>query len=178
MPAITYDIDDPDIDDIYLAPPIRYPDGVHRIKMGCNTSNESWPTTLAEVVGWFRHGESDRDLEPMQRAMRGLLPGIEILDVTTHRCIVTYTPSGFPMIDHAPGDEHRRVVVVAVGGNGTGAQGSDTLGRLAAGVVHDGRWPQGFERKVFSARTQWDAPTVRLSKAQRRARRDQSADTA
>ena len=177
MPAITYDIDDPDIDDIYVAPPIRYPDGRYRIKMGCNTSNESWPTTLDEVVAWFRCGDSDLDLERMGRALRGLLPSIELIDMTTHRCIVTYTPSGYPTIDHAPGDEHRRVVV-AVGGNGTGAQGSDTLGRLAAGLVHDGRWPDDLERDGFRTRVRWDEPSGRMSNAQRRAREDQSTDTA
>ncbi|MFW2334051.1 NAD(P)/FAD-dependent oxidoreductase [Ilumatobacter sp.] len=177
MPAITFDVDDPDLDDIYLAPPIRYPDGRCRIKMGGNTANESWPATLDEVQAWFRSGESDRDLEPMERALRKLLPGIELGDVTTHRCIVAYTPSGYPTIDGAPGDAHGRIVV-ATGGNGTGAQGSDTLGSLAAGLVHDGSWPDELDRSVFGARRRWEAPAARLSNAQRRARGDQSADTA
>lgn len=177
MPVVTYDIDDPDIDDIYMTPPILYPDGLYRIKMGCNTANESWPTSLDELTAWFRHGDSDADMAPMERALRGLVPGVDLGDVSTHRCIVTYTPSGYPTIDHAPGDEHGRLVV-AVGGNGTGAQGSDTLGRLAAGLVHDGRWPDEFERNDFTTRRRWCAPTRRVSKAQRRARSDQPADTA
>jgi sarcosine oxidase len=177
MPVITFDVDDPDLDDVYLAPPIRYPDGRYRIKMGCNTANESWPASLHEVSAWFRSGESDRDLEPMERVLRRLLPVIEFGDIATHRCIVTYTPSGYPTIDRAPGDEHGRIVVAA-GGNGTGAQGSDTLGSLAAGLVHDGSWPDELDRSVFGARHRWDAPSGRLSNAQRRARGDQSADTA
>lgn len=177
MPAITYDIDDDDVDDVYLAPPLRYPDGVHRIKMGCNTANETWPCDFAEVVEWFRHGDSDRDLEPMERALRSLVPRVELLDVTTHRCIVTYTPSGYPTIDHAPADEHRRVVV-AVGGNGTGAQGADALGQIAAGLAVDDRWPDGIDRDLFRVGQDWDARVDRLSNAQRRARERQPGDTA
>lgn len=177
MPAITYDIDDDDIDDVYLAPPLRYPDGVHRIKMGCNTANETWPAGLAEVLEWFRHGDSDRDLEPMERALRSLVPRVELFDVTTHRCIVSYTPSGYPTIDHAPGDEHRRIVV-AVGGNGTGAQGADALGEIAAGLAVDDRWPDDIERGVFRVGQDWNARVDRLSNAQRRARERQPGDTA
>jgi len=177
MAAITWDIDDPDIDDIYLAPPLRYPDGVYRVKMGSNTTNESWPTTLDEVGDWFRNGESDADLEPMERALHTLLPGFGFGELTTHRCIVAYTPSGYPTIDRAPGDDSGRVFV-AVGGNGTGAQGSDELGCLGAGLVFDGRWPDELERDVFGAHHRWDEPSRRSSNARRRARDAQSADTA
>lgn len=175
MPVITYEIDHPELDDIYLAPPVRYPDGTHRVKMGCNTANESWPITVGEVRAWFRSGDSDLDLEPMESALRALLSGIDLGRATTHRCIVTYTPAGYPTIDVAPGDDHGRIVVAA-GGNGTGAQGSDALGRLAAGLVHDGRWPDEVERGGFRTGHRWDDPAVRLSNAQRRAR--QSDDTA
>jgi sarcosine oxidase len=181
MPSVGYDIDDPDIDDIYMAPPIRYPDGMFKIKMGCNSAGEQWPERLEEVQAWFQSGASDDDLPSMERALRTLLPTVDFIDVTSHRCIVTYTPSGYPTIDAAPGDQTGRLFVAA-GGNGTSAQGSDTLGRLAAELVLDGTWTDDLPRQPFLATNQWDSNTDtetatdgqgtrRLSKAQARAAR-------
>ncbi len=168
MPVASWDIEDPEIDDIYLAPPIRYPDGVDRIKMGCNTASESWPTTLEDIQAWFRSDGPGQEQPAMERALRSQLPGVAIGAVSSHRCIVTYTPSGYPTIDAAPGDTSGRVFV-ATGGNGGGAQGSDTLGWLAAGLLHDGRWMEGLDRAPFLATNRWgDSPSAR-SKAQERA---------
>lgn len=168
MPGIGYNIDDPDIDDIYMAPPLLYPDGTYKIKMGCNTKGELWPATLAEVQAWFQQGDSDQDKAAMVRAIQQILPTVNFLNITTHRCIVTYTPSGYPMIDRVPSDLHGRLFV-ATGGNGAGAAGSDTLGRLAAGLMHDGRWIEGLPREPFLATNQWGASKKVLTKAQARA---------
>ncbi len=168
MPGVGYNIDDPDIDDIYMAPPLRYPDGQQKIKLGCNTAGELWPNTLTAVQTWFQQGDSDRDRAAMERALRLILPAVEFLDITTHRCIVTYTPSGYPTIDRAPGDAHGRLFV-ATGGNGTGAAGSDTLGMVAAGLMHDGRWLDELPREPFLATNQWGKSNKVLTKAQERA---------
>ncbi len=168
MPGVGYNIDDPDIDDIYMAPPLLYPDGNYKIKMGCNTKGEQWPATLAEVQAWFQRGNSDNDLPPMARAIKSILPDVDFLNITSHRCIVTYTPSGYPMIDRVPSDEHGRLFV-ATGGNGSGAAGSDTLGLLAAGLMHDGRWIDGLSREPFLATNAWGQSGKVLTKAQARA---------
>lgn len=168
MPGVGYNIDDPDIDDIYMAPPLLYPDGHYKIKMGCNTKGEQWPATLAEVQAWFKQGDSDCDKAPMVRAIKQILPDVDFGTITSHRCIVTYTPSGYPMIDRVPSDEHGRLFV-ATGGNGSGAAGSDTLGKLAAGLMHDGRWMDELPREPFLATNQWGQSKKVLTKAQARA---------
>lgn len=168
MPGVGYNIDDPDIDDIYMAPPLLYPDGHYKIKMGCNTKGEQWPVTLEEVQAWFQHGDSDCDKAPMDRAIKQILPDVDFGTITSHRCIVTYTPSGYPMIDRVPSDEHGRLFV-ATGGNGSGAAGSDTLGKLAAGLMHDGRWLEELPREAFLATNQWGQSEKVLTKAQARA---------
>jgi sarcosine oxidase len=168
MPGVGYDIKDPDLDDPYMAPPILYPDGTYKIKMGCNTKNELWPADLEEMQAWFQSGRSDDDLPAMERALRSQLPDVEFLAFTSHRCIVTYTPSGYPTIDAVPSDPHGRLFV-ATGGNGTGAQGSDTLGHAAAGLMHDGRWIDALDRNVFLASNSWGAADKKLTKAQERA---------
>ena len=168
MPGVGYNIDDPEIDDIYMAPPLLYPDGNYKIKMGCNTASELWPATLAEIQAWFQRGNSDSELPAMTRAIQSILPDVEFLKITSHRCIVTYTPSGYPTIDRAPGDPTGRLFV-ATGGNGSGAAGSDILGKLAAGLMHDGRWLAELPRAPFLAINEWGQSEKILTKAQARA---------
>lgn len=168
MPSLGYAIDDPDIDDPYTAPPLLYPDGTYKIKMGANTKNELWPQTLEETQAWFQSGDSDQDLPALIRGLKSQLPDVPFLEFTSHRCIVTYTPSGYPIIDQVPSDENGRLYA-ALGGNGSGAQGSDALGELAAGLVLDGRWPDWVEKRPFRATTQWGDSSKRLTKAQKRA---------
>lgn len=168
MPAVAYDVDDPGVDDVYLAPPIVYPDGVPRIKIGANTSHETWPADVDEIAAWFRHGDGDRDRPGLERVLRSMLPDVGIGSVSTHRCIVTYTPSRFPTIDLAPRDASGRVVV-ATGGNGTGAQCSDALGALAARLALGEPWPDDLPRDPFLAGHEWDERLRDASRAQRRA---------
>jgi len=144
MPALIYIIEDDEIDDIYMTPPIRYPDGHSYIKMGCNTPADQWPTRLSEVQHWFRDGYSDAYKGAMIQALQEMLPDTSFTSLKTKRCIVCYTPSGYPIIDALS-----ERIYVAAGGNGSGAKGSDTLGRLAAGFMHDGRWLPDIPRELF-----------------------------
>lgn len=147
MPIVVYDIEDEHIDDIYMAPPIRYPDGHYYIKMGNNTFTDQWPTTLADVQQWFREGNSDTAKGAMERALHAQFPDITFLSFETKRCIVCYTPSRYPSIDAVS-----ERIFVATGGNGRGAKGSDTIGRLAAGFMHDGSWLDDIPREPFCVR--------------------------
>lgn len=170
LPAVTSDVDDPDLDDVYLAPPLRYPDGVHRLKLGANTRHESWPSSTDEISAWFRAGSSDRDLPALARQLRAHLPEVEITNVSSHRCIVTYTSTGLPIIDGAPGDETGRCFV-AVGGNGQGAGGSDTLGRLAANVILDEPWPDDIDRDRCRVGGAWSVGSAARRATRRAAQR-------
>ncbi len=152
LPVVTYQIDDRDIDDIYMTPPLRYPDGRYCVKLGCNTRADEWPETLDAVQVWFRHGDSDLCKPAMARALQGLLPAVEFLAMTSARCIVSYTPSGLPTVDAVS-----ERIYVAAGGNGSSAKCADTIGWLAAGLIHDGRWPAEIERKPFQAQARWNA---------------------
>lgn len=148
MPTVIYQIEDPDIDDIYMAPPLLYPDGRYYIKMGSNTRTDLHPTTLAEIGDWFNQGDSETCHSAMARAMQEQLPTTSFKSTATRRCIVCYTPNGYPIIDQV-GD---RIYVVA-GGNGSGAKGSDTLGRLAAGLILGHEWLPNIERNPFRINT-------------------------
>ena len=147
MPIIVYDIEDEQIDDIYMAPPIRYPDGHYYIKMGSNTFTDQWHTTLAGVQQWFCEGDSDTAKGAMINALHAQFPDVTFLSFETKRCIVCYTPSGYPSIDAVS-----ERIFVATGGNGRGAKSSDTIGRLAAGFMHDGSWLADIPRQPFRVR--------------------------
>jgi len=144
MPTVIYQIEDPDISGIYMAPPLRYPNGRYYIKMGCDTRTDTYPTTLKEVQDWFRHGDSATCRPAMARALQAQLPAVSFQNITDHRCVVCYTPNGYPTIDQI--DEH---IYVATGGNGSGAKGSDTIGRLAAGLILGHKWLPHIEKELF-----------------------------
>ena len=144
MPTVIYQIEDDEIDDIYMAPPILYPDGRYYIKMGCNTVTDQRPETMAQIRDWFHQGDSDACKPAMIRALQAQLPHTSFLSFTTRRCIVSYTPKGYPLIDQVG-----EGLFVAAGGNGSGAKGSDTIGRLAAGLLCGQPWLEDVERRPF-----------------------------
>ena len=129
-PTVLHQIDPDGIDDIYMTPPLQFPDGRHCIKLGANTTLDTWPTALDQIQHWFR-SETDPDYLPLlQPALESLWPDVDFLSLRTKPCIVSYTPDRFPLIEEVqPG------LVVAVAGNGMGAKGSDVWGAVAADLI-------------------------------------------
>jgi sarcosine oxidase len=146
MPAIAYFIDGMAIQDIYMAPPVRYADGNYYIKMGANTPADYHPNSLKEIQDWFRNGDSDVYLSDYEQALRTILPGVEFLSFHTKRCIITHTLKKYPIIDRITDRTY-----VASGAHGSGARSADTFGKLAAGITIDGRWLPGIPRDLFRA---------------------------
>ena len=122
------------IDEIYMAPPLRYPDGNTYIKMGCNTQIDRWLTTLEEMQAWMKNGECAAVQPDLEAAVLAMLPALRVERFVMKRCLITYTPHAHPMI----GQVGARLFV-AVGGNGSSAKCSDAIGRLAADQMQD-RW--------------------------------------
>ncbi len=145
MPPVIYYIESPELDSIYLLPPIRYPDGRIYLKMGCNTVADRYLSDLTEIGEWFRQGQSDVMLEAMRAALQGIMPDLAALSWQTGRCVVTYTTHGRPYIGLV-GDGR---IGVAVGGNGSGAKSSDGIGRLGAAVLADDRWATDLAEDLF-----------------------------
>jgi glycine/D-amino acid oxidase-like deaminating enzyme len=145
MPTVIYQIASDMLNDIYLLPPIRYPDGRFYLKMGCNTAVDQTLATLEEMRRWMIGGDSDLMLEPMRAALESIIPGLHAETYQTKRCLITYTPHGKPYIDALlPGR-----LYVATGGNGSSAKSSDSLGRLAAELIHHGYWSLDLDPALF-----------------------------
>lgn len=147
MPILTYQIDHPQLSGIYMTPPVLYPDGRFYVKMGCNFIGDIRPQTLAEVQQWFRRGGGEDPKPAMAQALQAILPDVAFISLDTRRCLICYTPGGAPIIDALS-----TRICVAAGGNGSSAKCSDTLGRLAAGLMQGDPWPAAFDRERFRAR--------------------------
>jgi sarcosine oxidase len=144
MPCVHGTITHPRLADLYVLPPIRYPDGRTYIKAGANTMTDHWLPDPAAVRAWYQHGDDGGVLPDLSAVVTGLLPGIRVRSWHTRRCADAYTAHYHPYIGPvAPG------IVAVLGGNGRGAQAADAIGHLAAQIVLAGEWKSGLPRAAF-----------------------------
>jgi len=116
-------------DNPYLLPPIRYPGGAVRLKIGGDPKDIVLPDAEA-TKAWFRSGGSAAVAAHLEELMRARLPGLRATEVTRAACVTTYTPRNRPVIARLT-----ERLACAVAGNGKGAKCSDELGRLGAEAV-------------------------------------------
>ncbi|MBY3120128.1 NAD(P)/FAD-dependent oxidoreductase [Rhizobium laguerreae] len=119
--------------DIYLLPPIRYPDGKFYLKIGGD------PDDLAlrddtEMRAWFKTEGRDMVRAHLKRIVEGLVPDMVPLSISTAACVVSHTESGYPMIGYSSSPE----IAVLTGCAGTSAKSSDEIGRLGAELLLSG----------------------------------------
>jgi sarcosine oxidase len=62
MPCINRTISHPPLADLYVLPPIRYPDGRAYLKAGANTMADRWLPDPAAVRAWYDHDDDDGPL--------------------------------------------------------------------------------------------------------------------
>lgn len=112
--------------DLYLLPPIRYPDGRFYLKIGGEASSPE-AQSLDGLNAWFKTNGSASAGAILLRALRDLMPDLAILRTKTAPCAVSFTATGHPYIGRL--DAH---VTLLTGGNGAAAKSADSLGRLGA----------------------------------------------
>ncbi len=144
MPAMLYDIESPMISEIYLVPPVPYPDGTFYLKLGSNAAVDQHLTTLAEIQHWMRQGDTGVVMAHQRMALKQLFPKVQFQRFVASRCIITRTPTGLPFIDQISERTY-----VALGGNGAAAKSADTIGELAAQLVLGQAWDAPFEREAL-----------------------------
>ena len=146
------------VQEVYWVPPVEYPDGSVRIKIGGNMKDTIF-LEPDELVDWF-HGDGDpAEIDCLGNNLRALLPDAPLGDVTTQPCVITGTPTGMPyigMVDDGIG--------VAIAGNGSAAKSSDELGRLGASLFGEAGWDSDSTRRS-SRRSSPDQAKVRIAKA-------------
>ena len=157
FPTLSYEYETDRINTLYMPPPLRHPDGKYYIKIGCNTASDRYLTSKEQISAWMKNGKNDDYNDDMVAALKLLIPNLDILSVTSKRCIITYTHNSRPIIDRVADN-----IFVATGGNGLGAKASDGIGAVAADLMINNRWvdvelnPQDFAARFATANQQFD----------------------
>ncbi len=144
MPSMMIESVDPAISDLYLVPPVRYPDGRWYLKLGSNAADDRILTTHETIVAWMRHGDTTYASNAQTRAIRQLFPQTAFGRFAAKRCMISRTPHGLPYIDRLT-----ERVTVAAGCNGSAAKSADAIAELATLVVCGADWPAPFRRADF-----------------------------
>lgn len=113
-------------EDLYVLPPIRYPDGKYYIKIGGEPVSASLETD-DEMTAWFRSDGSEAAGTMLARHLRSFMPDTPFRSTHRATCVVSFTDTGFPYIERI--DDH---LTLLTGGNGAAAKSCDEIGRLGA----------------------------------------------
>jgi sarcosine oxidase len=144
LPSLLYKINEPEVEDIYLIKPLKYPDGNFYLKMGANIPNDIFFNNLPDIQEWFKNGNQNDNRPALEKALKSILPAISIEEVHEKRCIVCYTKHNKPYIGPV-----EKGLFVAGGGNGYAAMSSDTLGKIAGKLLVENKFPDEFSEKDF-----------------------------
>ncbi|MGB3408766.1 MAG: FAD-dependent oxidoreductase, partial [Jannaschia sp.] len=86
--------------DLYMLPPVRYPDGRWYLKIGGEVDSARIQSA-DEMAAWF-HGAGDAAVGArLLEEMRRVLPGLDVAAAHTEPCAVAWTETGYPYIDAA-----------------------------------------------------------------------------
>lgn len=144
LPSLLYEIEDPEIQNIYLAQPIQYPDGNFYLKMGANLPGDVFFKNLKEIQDWFTTKGNNQDIDTMRSALMKIIPSLSVEEYFIKKCIVTFTHHGKPYIGQADNG-----LYFATAGNGYSAMCSDALGRIASNLVMENEFPKEYSEKDF-----------------------------
>lgn len=129
--------------DLYVLPPVVYPDGKSYLKIGGDTSDVEL-SDVNQIKDWFR-GDGDREVGRfLADQLVTLMPTLRYQRMSTGSCVTSFTRSTFPLI-YAQTER----MIALTGGNGAGAKCADELGRLATELTVYGKIPMGDYRTTF-----------------------------
>lgn len=131
MPTIIWyeGVNNPDIEGVYILPPIKYPDGNTYIKLGGALRKIAYPTSATELNQWFHGSGSAAEAQALEQELRRVIPGLRTESVHAKTCVVMNRREGnVPLIEPIIDGK----VMVATAGLGAAAKSSNEIGRLAA----------------------------------------------
>ncbi len=144
LPSLLYEIEEPEIQNIYLLPPVQYNDGSYYVKMGANIPGDIFFKDLKEIQHWFEDIERDNNIDLMRNALNQLIPKLSAEEYFLKKCIVAFTPHGKPYIGEAESG-----LYFVSGGNGYSAMCSDALGKITSTLLLENKFPGEFSPKDF-----------------------------
>lgn len=131
MPTIIWyeGVNNPDIEGVYILPPIEYPDGNTYIKLGGALHHVAIPQSATDLNQWFHGSGSSVEARALEQELRRVIPGLRTEAVHAKTCVVTNRVKGdVPLIEPIVAGK----VMVATAGLGAAAKSSNEIGRLAA----------------------------------------------
>ena len=150
MPSIISSFDHPEVESLYMLPPVRYPDGKTYIKLGPSGRDEQFFDAAdndRELIPWFQSEGNALTAADLKAALQRMIPNLKALSYQTVPCLITYSAHGNPYIDALEGDR----LYVTTAGNGMGAKSSDEIGRIGALLCATGEWHSDLSREDFRA---------------------------
>lgn len=137
---------DPYLAAVYWTSPVRYPDGRTYLKIG-GYPVEDPPLPADSLVDWFRGNGDLAEIAALRASLDVIFPDIAFGSSFSTPCVYTGTPTEHPSIGWVTSD-----VAIAMGGNGSGAKGSDEIGRLASTLFSDDGWTDSLPHETFAPR--------------------------
>lgn len=150
MPSIISSFDHPQVQSLYMLPPVVYPDGKTYIKLGGSGLDEQYFDAAAddrELIPWFQSDGSALIAAELKRALHRLVTDLKALSYRTVPCLITNSAHGNPYIDSLIDDR----LYVTAAGNGYAAKSSDEIGRIGAMLSATGEWRSDLEQDAFRA---------------------------
>lgn len=131
MPTIILNegVNSPEIEGVYILPPIQYPDGNTYIKLGASLIEIEYPQSAAELNQWFHGSGSEVEARALEQELRRVVPDLRTESVHVKTCVVTKLVDGnTPVLEPIVAGK----VMVAAAGLGAAAKSSNEIGRIAA----------------------------------------------
>ncbi len=150
MPSIISSFDHPEVESLYMLPPVLYPDGKTYIKLGPSGRNEQFFDATEddrELAPWFQSAGNALTAADLKAALQRMIPGLNALAYQTAPCLITYSAHGNPYIDELEAGR----LYVTTAGNGMGAKSSDEIGRIGALLCATDEWRSDLNREDFRA---------------------------
>lgn len=135
MPSIIHLLDHPDLDSVYINPPMSYPDGKTYIKIGGSHQQAVPMNGPDDFKQWMGAEVPERSVNLLRDVLVGLLPDVEFVGWQAKPCLITDTKTDLPYIDTT-----ETGITMAFGGNGRSAKSADAIGALAASLALTGQW--------------------------------------
>ena len=157
MPSVIATFENPNVQSLYMLPPVIYPDGKTVIKLGASGRPhelhpaEEHPITAThhddDLNAWFKTDGRQDIAEIMKSALHRMIPNLKTLSYQSIPCLVTYTKHGNPYIDVLEEGQ----MYITTGGCGSAAKSSDEIGRIGAQLTATDSWHSDLNREDFRA---------------------------
>lgn len=146
LPSLLYEIDEDEIEGIYMIKPIKYPDGYYYLKIGANSPYDIFFEKLEQIQDWFSKGNGERFAPALLSAVNKILPSLNLEFTMTKKCVISRTETGRPYI----GETSIAGLFVAGGCNGYSAMCSDAIGSVVSNLILNGSIPKDYPPNAFS----------------------------